>query len=94
MDYMERSAMKRSHLEQGATLEQKYKALIVDVDGTIIPKKKDGVPSKKVIDAIAQARKSIHIGIATSRPLSYLTNILDHIEFSGPSPKPTSTHSE
>lgn len=63
----------------------KYKALILDVDGTLIPKRHYGIPSKKLIETIRRARKLIHIGLATSRPLSYLTNILDRIEFSGPS---------
>jgi hydroxymethylpyrimidine pyrophosphatase-like HAD family hydrolase len=33
--------------------KKKYKALIVDVDGTLIPNKRDGMPSQKVAEAIA-----------------------------------------
>lgn len=63
----------------------KYKALMIDVDGSLIPKKIDGTPSKKVADAIAQVRQTIHVGLATSRPLFILSRILNHIEPSGPS---------
>ena len=64
---------------------KKYKALILDVDGTLIPNKIDGMPSKRVIDAIAKASKFIHIGIATSRPYFMLSHIFDHLKLSGPS---------
>lgn len=82
---MHKISVKRSHLDQGVTLAKKYKALILDIDGTIIPKRRDAVPSKKVIEAISQVRQAIHVGIATSRPLFVLTQILNHIRFSGPS---------
>jgi phosphoglycolate phosphatase-like HAD superfamily hydrolase len=38
--------------------KKKYKALILDVDGTLIPNKRDGMPSKKVTDSIASALKT------------------------------------
>lgn len=56
-----------------------------DVDGTLIPAKEDGTPSKKVITAINQASKIIHVGIATSRPYSILPDIIDKLSLSGPS---------
>lgn len=63
----------------------KYKALILDVDGTLMPNYRNAVPSKKVIDAIKKASKKIHVGIATARPLIELDKVLFHISFSGPS---------
>lgn len=63
----------------------KYKALMCDVDGTLIPLKRDAKPSKKVIEAIAKASGIVHVGIATSRPLYMLHNILDSLKLSGPS---------
>jgi len=66
-------------------LKKKYKALILDVDGTLIPNKRDGMPSEKVADSIAKASKFIHIGVATSRPYFILAHIVDHLKLSGPS---------
>ncbi len=63
----------------------KYKALILDVDGTLIPKRREGIPSQKVVDAIEKATQYIHVGLATSRPLFFLSAILPSIAFSGPS---------
>jgi len=65
--------------------KKKYRALIVDVDGTLIPNKRDGMPSKKVTDVIAKASKLIRIGVATSRPYYMLAHIVDHLKLSGPS---------
>lgn len=64
---------------------KKFKALIIDVDGTLIPNASDGVPSEKVKKAIALASKYLHIGIATSRPLAELQHIVDILYLSGPS---------
>lgn len=58
---------------------------MIDVDGTLIPNKIDGMPSKKVTEAIAQASKKIHIGVATSRPIFMLEHIFDHLQLDGPS---------
>jgi len=65
--------------------KKKYKALILDVDGTLIPNKRDGMVSKKVVDAIAKASKILHVGVATSRPLFLLKHIFEHLKLSGPS---------
>jgi 5-amino-6-(5-phospho-D-ribitylamino)uracil phosphatase len=61
-----------------------YKALISDVDGTLIPNKKDGLPSPAVIDAIIKSKDLIHVGIATSRPLFMLTKLFEKLPLSGP----------
>ncbi|MDP3940732.1 MAG: HAD family hydrolase [bacterium] len=63
----------------------KYKALIIDVDGTLVPNHPDGLPSKRVQDAIKQANKKIHIGLASGRPLFRLSHIFDLLSLSGPS---------
>lgn len=64
----------------------KYKAIFLDVDGTIVPNYSQDVPSVRVSDAIAKARrKGIHVGLVTGRPLNYLHNILDHLQLEGPS---------
>src|SRR5258708_28874512 len=64
--------------------KKKYKALILDVDGTII-NGRDSLPSAKVTLAVNEARDLIHIGVATSRPLFVLDHIIAHLKLSGPS---------
>jgi HAD superfamily hydrolase (TIGR01484 family) len=64
----------------------KYKALILDVDGTLIAEK-DTMPSKKVIEAIKklQKKKNIHISLATARPfreIKELSEVLDLSDYS------------
>ncbi len=63
----------------------KYKALFVDVDGTIVPNYSKGVPSPKVTKAIAKARKKLHVGVVTGRPIAFLHGIFDHLQLEGPS---------
>ncbi|MFH1832843.1 MAG: HAD family hydrolase [Candidatus Levyibacteriota bacterium] len=63
----------------------KYKALIFDVDGTLIVNKKDGFPSIKTTIALKKAGKILHTGIASSRPYFLLSHIFDHLRLSGPS---------
>ncbi len=60
----------------------KYKALITDVDGTLVPNRAGAQPSQKVIDAIAKVE--IPIGIATARSYWQVVDILDACSFSAP----------
>lgn len=62
----------------------KYKALMIDVDGTLVPNQIDALPSEKVMDAVKKASTKIHVGIATGRPLHKTTYLLDHLSLSGP----------
>ncbi len=54
----------------------KYKAIIMDLDGTCIPNRLDAVPSEAVRSAIAQARKKISVCAATGRPLSIAKRVI------------------
>jgi len=58
----------------------KYKALFLDVDGTILPYTPRSKPSKKVIDAIRKASKQIHICLATGRPYFMLEELIGTLE--------------
>ena len=78
MSQMAKNVMKSSKFKK------KYKAIIFDVDGTLIPNAEDGMPSKKVIDAINKARKKIHVGIASGRPYFMLSRIVELLKLSGP----------
>ncbi len=62
----------------------KYKALILDLDGTTIPNHPDGRPSKRVQEAISRAKAFVHVCIATGRPLSLALPVIDHLELTGP----------
>ncbi len=62
----------------------KYKALILDLDGTTIANYSSDPPTPNVTRAIKKAHKVIHISIATGRPLYAVRHIVDHLELSGP----------
>jgi HAD superfamily hydrolase (TIGR01484 family) len=66
-------------------MKKKYKALMLDLDGTTIPNNFKGRPSKNVKDAIEKARAQIHIGVATSRPYHHMKNLAKELNLSGPS---------
>lgn len=58
---------------------------MLDLDGTIIPNKLDGMPSEKVMAAISKASKILHVCLASSRPVFLMRHIFDHLKLSGPS---------
>ena len=60
-----------------------YKAIFLDLDGTTVPNKFDGMPSEKVRDAIHRAKSKVFVCIATSRPLPYAKPVLDHLDIRG-----------
>lgn len=64
--------------------ERKYKALMLDVDGTTIENRSDAMPSKKVKDAIRKANKIIKVGLATSRPFWHVKHIIEDLEINAP----------
>lgn len=64
---------------------RKFRAAMIDVDGTLIPYVANALPSSKVTRAIVQASTKIHIGIATQRPYFMVENIARHLKLSGPS---------
>lgn len=63
---------------------KKYKAIIFDIDGTLIPVQKDAMPSEKVKKAIEKASKKIKIAIATSRPNTMAKHIIEHLSLTAP----------
>lgn len=62
----------------------KYKALISDIDGTLIPNNPHANPSEKVIEAVKKASKLIHIGVATSRPYNHAERIINTLNLDFP----------
>lgn len=62
----------------------KYKAIIFDLDGTAIPNKPNGMPSKKLIDAIEVAQSTIKLCAATGRPIANAKAILTALKLKNP----------
>lgn len=62
-----------------------YKALICDLDGTAIPNRHDGMPSRKVLRAIAQAQELLHVAAATARPYFFAQPVTRELGLTGPS---------
>lgn len=63
----------------------KYKLLLCDVDGTLIPNRQNGMPSQKIIKTIGKANKKIKVGIATARSYWQIAHILDVLPLNAPS---------
>lgn len=63
----------------------KYKALMLDVDGTLARSQERTLPTEKVCEAIHLAKDKIYIGIATGRPFFLIEDIVSHLDLSGPS---------
>ena len=56
-----------------------YKLLILDLDGTTIPNKKDGMPSVRVVDVIHQIKDKVIICVATGRGIAMCRHILSRL---------------
>jgi HAD superfamily hydrolase (TIGR01484 family) len=61
----------------------KYKLLILDVDGTILPYKFHALPSPRVTKAIKEASRKVTVAIATGRPYFMMTHIFRHLAMDG-----------
>jgi HAD superfamily hydrolase (TIGR01484 family) len=59
-----------------------YKALFLDLDGTTVPNSTKGIPSARVIKAISSIPPSVHVCLATGRPLFRVEHLLEtlHIQ--------------
>jgi len=62
----------------------KYKAVICDVDGTLVSNNFNGRISKRVHDSILKANKRVTIGIASGRPLERVKFIFKELELQRP----------
>lgn len=57
---------------------------MLDLDGTTIPNRRDGLPSQKVTEAILKVNNRIHVCTATSRPLVQALPIIQQLKLSSP----------
>lgn len=62
----------------------KYKALMLDIDGTLARSQEKTLPTEHVRNTIHKAKNKIHIGVATGRPLLLVEEIVNHLDLSGP----------
>ena len=66
-------------------MNKKYKALIIDCDGTLVASERNALPTSIVTETILKICSLIHVGVATSRPLFLASPIMKHLKLTGPS---------
>jgi len=66
-------------------MKKKFKALIIDCDGTLVLSKQDALPTEIVTESVSRASSLLHVGIATQRSLYSSGPILKHLKLTGPS---------
>ncbi|HRN96708.1 MAG TPA: HAD family hydrolase [Candidatus Levybacteria bacterium] len=57
-----------------------YKALFLDVDGTLVPYEYNALPSQKVAEAIQQAQKHVAVCLVTGRSYAFVKHILQTLQ--------------
>lgn len=62
----------------------KYKSLLLDVDGTIVPVGPHTIPSERVQHALKSIRGSVHVSLVSGRPLAWLTDTFATLEIADP----------
>ena len=62
----------------------KYKSLLLDVDGTLVPVGPHTMPSQRVVDALRQAQKMVHVSLVSGRCLDWLTEIFQILDLTDP----------
>lgn len=62
----------------------KYKAIIFDLDGTVVPSEIDGMPSQAVIDAVHKAKKYLKLSTASGRSVNTCRNIWKALSIEDP----------
>jgi Cof subfamily protein (haloacid dehalogenase superfamily) len=57
----------------------KYKALMLDVDGTLVPYDYAALPSQKVVAAVTKAQEKVEVCIVTGRSFGFLKPVLQKL---------------
>lgn len=63
----------------------KYQAIIFDLDGTAVPNSPGGMPSRRLIEAVATYQSTVHLIAATGRPIDAATPVIDALGLITPS---------
>src|SRR3989344_448451 len=61
-----------------------YKLVILDLDGTAIPNKKDGMPSKRLINVIKKIKNKVYVSAATGRAITSSRRIIKSLNLNSP----------
>jgi len=61
-----------------------YKALIIDLDGTAIPNRRDGMPSERVVNAVKKAKEKVVVCAATGRGIDGCREIIRSLGLASP----------
>lgn len=62
----------------------KYKSLLLDVDGTVVPVGPYTIPSEKVREAIQQVRHAVSVSLVSGRPLEWLQETFASLDLTHP----------
>lgn len=62
----------------------KYKSLLLDVDGTLVPIGPNTLPSQRVVDTLRETKKVASVSIASGRCLEWLTEIFEVLDLTDP----------
>lgn len=71
-------------LKYARILLLKYKSILLDVDGTIVPVGPNTVPSEKVIRSLHKATKRVRVCLVSGRCLNWLTELFRILDLSDP----------
>jgi len=63
----------------------KFKAVILDIDGTLVKSGLDYLPTQKVKDSIKRIQKLVSVSVATGRPLSLCKHVVETLNIDKPS---------
>lgn len=56
-----------------------YKALMLDVDGTLVPYDYGALPSQKIVDAIAKAQQHLTVSLVSGRSFGFIKPVLKRL---------------
>lgn len=63
----------------------KYKLLLLDLDGTTVASSGSALPSARVVAAVKQAEQYVRVALATGRPRDLAQPVIDALTLTGPS---------
>lgn len=61
-----------------------YKALLSDVDGTLVPVGPHTVPTKKVVESLKKAKERVTVSLVSGRPINWLTDLFTLLDLTDP----------
>lgn len=65
-------------------MQNSFKVLIFDLDGTAVELREDALPSSRVVKAVAAAKQIMKVSVATGRPITNCREILNELNLVAP----------